>query len=228
MPNHPSNLAFCIAQCYNWSMCGRFFIKPNPTFEDFFEKIENSPILKMFAEAVTRPLIREGEVSPTDLACVIARSKSGQSSLYPMLWGFTTNSSTLLINSRVETAAKSNIFADSWRRRRCIIPCSWYIEWEHHTDEFTQTTKTGTKYALQPRGCDMTYMAGLYRFEERKGKKLPVFTILTRPASDCIASIHDRMPLIFEESMIDKWLDPAVDPSDLLIESVYAIVAEPA
>lgn len=74
----------------------------------------------------------------------------------------------------------------------------------------------------------MTYMAGLYRFEEIKGKKLPVFTILTRPASENISAIHDRMPLIFEEKYIEQWLDPSLDPSDLLIESVYDIVAEPA
>lgn len=211
-------------------MCGRFNIKPNETFSSYWETIDNGPILKMFAEAVTRPLIREGEVSPTDLACVIARSKAGTRSYYPMQWGFTTARTTLVINSRVETAAKSNIFADSWRHRRCIIPCSWYFEWEHLTDEFTQTRKTGTKYALQPRGSEITYMAGLYRFEPKgkDGRKLPVFTILTRPAAENISQIHDRMPLVFPEELIDRWLDPAEDPGDLLIESVYDIVAEPA
>lgn len=209
-------------------MCGRFYIKPNDIFKDYFTKIEESPILKMFSESVTAPMIREGEVSPTDLACVIARSKTGQLSLYPMQWGFTSSKSTLIINSRVETAAKSNLFSDSWYRRRCIIPCSWYFEWEHLKDEFTQVEKTGAKYALQPRGSEMTYMAGLYRFENKNGKNLPVFTILTRPASENISAIHDRMPLIFEEKFIGQWLDPSLDPSDLLIESVYDIVAEPA
>ena len=45
---------------------------------------------------------------------------------------------------------------------------------------------------------------------------LPRFVVLTRPPSDSISFIHDRMPLILPQAQIDQWIDPSADPEHVL------------
>ena len=68
---------------------------------------------------------------------------------------------------------------------------------------------TGDKYAIQPIGANVTWLAGLYRIEEGyMGFKYPVFTILTRAASPSLQKIHDRMPVMISEADINAWIHP--------------------
>jgi hypothetical protein len=61
------------------------------------------------------------------------RSKNGKKLAFHMFWGFTAQNGSLIINARSETASERPMFKDSWAQRRCIIPASWYYEWEHFT-----------------------------------------------------------------------------------------------
>jgi putative SOS response-associated peptidase YedK len=36
------------------------------------------------------------------------------------------------------------------------------------------------------------------------------FSIMTTGANNCMANIHDRMPVILEPKQFDEWLDPEV------------------
>jgi hypothetical protein len=75
-----------------------------------------------------RPLKTEGEVRPTDIAPVIAPNNNHAPTVYPMVWGFTNprEGGQPLVNCRVETAGFRPFWKESWQRRRCIIPCSYY------------------------------------------------------------------------------------------------------
>ena len=57
---------------------------------------------------------------------------------------------------------------------------------------------------LQLNGSSATGFCGLYRFEDN----LPVFAILPRNATDQIRFIHDRMPLMILEDLIEDWINP--------------------
>ena len=95
-------------------------------------------------------------------------------------------------------------FSESWSRRRCVIPASYYYEWKHYKS-IDGRDKTGAKYLIQPKGASITWLCGLYRIEN----DIPVFTVLTREPSGEVSQIHDRMPLILPESVIDEWITPS-------------------
>ena len=123
-----------------------------------------------------------------------------------MLWGFTGQRS-LHVNARIETAKERPTFQESWEKHRCVIPASWYFEWEHD-----ERKKAGQKYALRPEEQGLIWLAGLYRMEA----DIPVFVILTRPAEDNLTWMHDRMPVMLPKQHISEWIRPGNDPAALI------------
>lgn len=174
---------------------------------------------------LSRPLKTEGEIRPTDMVPVIAPSKVGKETVFPMVWGFSNpRSRSPIINARVKTIAEKPMFQDRWINRRCVIPCSWYFEWEHLHNEFTGKDATGDKYAIQPRGASITFLAGLYRIENG----FPFFTILTMNATQSISFIHDRMQVILPQTMVHIWIDPSEKVDKLMNETITDLVFEKA
>lgn len=174
----------------------------------------------------SKPMVTEGEVRPTDVAPVIAPGKDGKRAVFPMKWGFSVQIDGKLkpvVNARVETASEKELFKEAWLRHRCIIPASWYIEWEHTKDPNGKTT-TGDKYVIQSDGDVMTWMCGLYRIVDG----FPEFVVLTRTPVGELAKIHDRMPVILPEDRIDEWIDPFADPDALLSHTLTDMIAEKA
>ena len=164
-----------------------------------------------------------GEIRPTNVVPVIAMSRDGKQTAFPMQWGFLLSGRSPLVNARTETAAEKPTFKEAWARHRCIIPASWYFEWEHTIDEAGKK-KTGAKYIIRPKDSGMTWLCGLYRMEDG----LPAFTVLTREPSEELRSIHDRMPLILPKERIGEWIDPDSYPSKLLRYSLTDMVFEEA
>ena len=207
-------------------MCCRYYMELSPELRPIIEEAERSPLRERMVNTLGRPLITSGEASPTDILPVIATAKNGGRSVFPMVWGFHVKGlDRPLINARVETAAAKPSFRESWARRRCIVPASWYFEWEH----FTRTDGkviTGDRYAIQPAGSGLCFLAGLYRIEEERGLSYPVFTILTREPGEELRSLHDRMPLILPSDKISTWIDPETKPEDLLPSAVTDVMFE--
>jgi putative SOS response-associated peptidase YedK len=158
---------------------------------------------------------------PTDVVPVIAPNRHGERAVFPMKWGF--SGKTLLINARSETAAVKPTFKEAWQRHRCIIPASWYFEWEHRIGNDGRKY-TGDKYMLQPRGSSVTWLCGLYRIEEG----LPVFVVLTREPGEEIRFLHDRMPLILPQDLVGEWIRPGANPEELVQEALTDMMFEKA
>ena len=83
-----------------------------------------------------------------------------------------------------------------------------------------------TKYAIQPMGADVTFLAGVYRYEEHRGKQIPMFSVITREASESIR-IHDRMPLILKQEDVVNWVCAATPPKDISKKSLTDMIVEP-
>ena len=192
-------------------MCYRYFMEESPELRPFVEAARHSALERRMVSQLGRPLITSGEVRPTEIAVVSAPNRHGQKAVFPMVWGFSGHSA-MLFNARVETAGVKPSFRESWERRRCIVPASWYFEWEHFQSPDGKK-KTGDRYSIRPKDEKITLLAGLYRMEEKDGMLFPHFTILTRDAAKEILFIHDRMPVILNTQDAAAWLDPQTDPA---------------
>ena len=201
-------------------------MESSPELKPFVDRALHSPLRETMIAKLGRPLKTEGEIKPTDIVPVVAPSAKDQMPMvYPMVWGFTNpkDGGPPLLNARVETASLKPFWKEAWKSHRCIIPASYYFEWEHVTAS-DGSKKTGQKYMIQPKESPVTYLAGLYRIEEHKGIKFPVFTVLTREPGENIAFIHDRMPVILPKESVKAWLSPEEIPEEtvkLAITEMY-------
>ena len=204
-------------------MCTRYYMELSPELRPYIEAAGNSSLLEKMTVNLGRPLVKGGEVRPADIAPVIATDRRGNPAAFPMVFGFPVRTGSLILNARTETADQKPMFKEAWSRRRCIVPASWYFEWQHITRQDGRK-ETGAKYMFQPEGSPAVWMCGLYRIENG----IPYFVILTRDAADNIKSIHDRMPLIMPFSAVSSWIDPASDPGILLKQAITDVMFEKA
>ena len=198
-------------------MCCRYWTEESPELRKIVEEMNRSTLVKKWQS--TTAVRTYGEIRPTDVVPVIAPNQSGNRAVYPMKWGYSGKS--LLMNARTETAAQKPTFRDDWARHRCIVPASWYFEWEHLTGSDGKK-HTGEKYMIQPKDAVMTWLCGLYRIENG----MPVFVVLTREPGEEIRFIHDRMPLIMPERLVNEWIRPDVMPEELLPYAMTEMVFE--
>ena len=195
-------------------MCCRYYMEESPELRPYVEAAKRSSLLEKMVARLARPLIASGEVRPTNIVPVIAPSRHREMAVYPMLWGFTGKTAPL-VNARCETAADKPTFRESWEKRRCAIPASWYYEWEHHLSPDGKQ-KTGDKYMIQPLGANILFLAGLYRMEKQGDLTFPVFTVLTKEPTEALRRLHDRMPVILPRSAVADWIDPESKPAAIL------------
>jgi len=137
-------------------------------------------------------------------------SQDGGRDLVPMHWGLVPNwwSKPLkelklaTFNARAETAATKPFFRGPFKRTRCLIPISWYYEW--------QNTPDGKQpwYFTARDGSPALTVAGLW--DEWKnpetGKLLKSCTMIITEPNDVAAQVHDRMPVLLAERDFEPWL----------------------
>ena len=119
----------------------------------------------------------------------------------PMRWGLVPSWArdpsigSKLINARCETVAEKPAFRRALRSRRCIVPISGFYEWRR------QGRSKQPHFVTSVGGQPLT-LAGLW--EEWNG--LLTFTVITVPANEKVAPIHDRMPAILSREEAFAWL----------------------
>ena len=113
-------------------MCCRFYMEMSEELRPIVEAANRSALGARMVAALGRPVRTQGEMRPTDIVPVLAPNRAGRQAVFPMLWGFTLEGrASPVINARSETAAQKPTFRESWKSRRCVIPASYYFEWEH-------------------------------------------------------------------------------------------------
>lgn len=192
-------------------MCTRYYIEPEASFQELVENVKRSQLMERMRNHYAKPFKTSGEIFPTDLVPVIAPNPHGKAKVYPMVFGYNMpRTNKPLLNARLETADKKPTFSESWERRRCIIPASYYFEWEHLISA-SGDRKIGDKYMIQPAGATDTWLCGLYRIENG----FPHFVVLTKDPTEELKKLHDRMPVMLPKDCISEWVDPGQNPEEM-------------
>ncbi|GAA2241782.1 SOS response-associated peptidase [Promicromonospora sukumoe] len=210
-------------------MCGRF-----ASFTQTQDLADELAIAEIAEDA--RLLPPSWNVAPTDpVRIVVERAAKGSAEVSRSLrlarWGLVPSWSkdpsggARMINARSESLVDKPAFAKPFKARRCLVLADGYYEWRKLSLPASGSKKVPKQpYWIHPAGPGVAAFAGLYEFwrnpaasESDPDRWLVSTTVVTRPASDDMAAIHDRMPLVLPPEAWNRWLDPTVgDATDLL------------
>jgi len=118
------------------------------------------------------------------------------------------------INARAETVADKPTFRDAFYQHRCLVPASWYFEWA----EPEPGRKSKQPYKIRPEGQEEFAFAAICSPWQTQPETEPLwtFSLVTVPAAESIAHLHDRMPLILKPGEEEElWVNEACTAFEL-------------
>lgn len=196
-------------------MCGRYVLAtPIDELVSFFEA--------SLAPAVGAEYKSSYNVAPTDSVFGLVEEESQGRVLDEFRWGLvpwwakdlTVGSRTF--NARAESIASKPAYRDAFEKRRLAVVADGFYEWRK--DEYG---KHQPFYFTRADHEPMTF-AGLWAvWRDRSGKDedrhwLRSCTIITTEANKEVATVHDRMPVILEQDVLERWIDPSAGDRDEL------------
>ena len=141
-------------------------------------------------------------IAPTQTSFVV-RCRDGQRELAELRWGLVPfwakdlKIGSRMINAQSETAATKPSFRSAWKTRRCLVVADGFYEWPTRDTPRLITTKDNEPFAF----------AGLWEsWGPKDSEKVETFTILTCAPNEFMATIHNRMPVIFTQDQWPAWL----------------------
>jgi len=111
------------------------------------------------------------------------------------------------------TVARKPAFRNAWKQaRRCVIPMSWFYEWD-------KRVRPSQPWRVLPASEPFLAMAGLWdRSIPPDGPALESFTIVTTGPNARLAGIgHDRSPVLLGRDQISTWLDAPPEQAEALV-----------
>ena len=186
-------------------MCGRFAL-PTPEVLASHFSVKKSP-----------DLAPRYNIAPSqDIAVIRLISHTSVREIAMLRWGlipFWAKDRKVgykMINARAESVADKPAFRSAFRQWRCLIPATGFFEWSHKN-------KTKQPYFIKLKDSNILAFAGLWEhWAGRDGEVIDSCTIITTGANETVGNIHDRMPVIIEPELYDRWLDPGTDEKILL------------
>ena len=187
-------------------MCGRYDLSDNP-----------AAIRAKFGVPAVPQFAPNADWRPTDRAPVVRLAADGGRECVLARWGLVPpwapdlKFGTRCINARAETVAKLPAFRSAFRKRRCLVPVNAFFEWSGEKSH-------RLKWRISLRDEALFALAGLWEWwqDRDSGEAVTSFTIVTCPANEAIAPLHDRMPVILRAADYANWLDTTADGQPLL------------
>ena len=178
-------------------MCGRIAQAHRP--EDLVELLDARIGIEEFMDI--RPSFN---IPPSSRIIALCLSEYGNEIWTTLEWGMMPLWSRIkrpVINARMETVGRKSMFRDSFSKRRCVIPATAYYEWF--------SSPVGKQpYCIRLENDLPLLLAGIYLDNQ--------CVILTRPAQEDIAFIHNRMPVVLDFEMFGAYLNTLESAFDLI------------
>ena len=147
-------------------------------------------------------------------------------------WGlipsWADEASTDLINARAETLDEKPSFADSFERRRCLVPADGFYEWVDRSagkQPYRVAFEDDRPFAMAgvwSRWEPPARQTGLGEFDggDVSADPDPVesFAIVTTEPNELVADLHHRMAVILEADAESTWLHGSVEEAAELLE----------
>lgn len=197
-------------------MCGRYSLAtPDP-----------GQIRRRFPVGESVEIRRRYNVAPTDEVLTVTTDREGDPRGELLRWGLVPSWAdspkigARMINARVESVAEKSAFRTAFQRFRCLVIADGFYEWQRAAHgprrPFHITRADGAPFAF----------AGLWSVWHGPAEDtVRSCTIITRPANQRIATLHDRMPVILDPDDEADWLDAAT-PEGALREILAGLPAE--
>jgi putative SOS response-associated peptidase YedK len=126
-------------------------------------------------------------------------------------WSKNKTLSEKIINVRAESILEKPMLKKGMMKNRCLIPADGFYAWKK------VGKKTSIPYRLVTNDQDVFSFAGIWEeFEDTEGNEFHTFSIITILSDGIVATIHDRMPVIFTKENEEIWLDKQSSESDLM------------
>lgn len=151
-------------------------------------------------------------VAPTD-DVLVAVAGSGGRVLDARRWGLVPpwaddpRVGSRMINARAERVAEAPAYRAAFARRRCIVPADGFYEWRRAPGR-RPLPHLITRADGQPLAMAGLWEAWYGPAGRGDGPPLLTCTVITTTASDDVAPLHDRMPVLLPRRAWDDWLDP--------------------
>ncbi len=118
-------------------------------------------------------------------------------------------------NARLEAVAEKPAFRSAWKAgRRCLIPAGGYYEWKTHA---------GRKlpYFIHRKDEGPVVFGGLWEHwhDAQTGESVLSCSILTKAATDGLAGLHARMPVMLQREDADAWLHADIDSARAIADA---------
>jgi putative SOS response-associated peptidase YedK len=174
-------------------VCGRYVSVSSPTI-----LAERFQVEAVRLEA-TEP---NYNVAPRAEVPVVAESR-GQRVLDVVRWGLVPfwakdlSIGDRCINARAERIRTANAYKRAFEKRRCIIPADGFYEWQKLENKKKQP------WFFRRRDGEPLAFAGLWEL----WNGIRTCTIVTTEANDVVRPVHERMPVVLDESNWSEWLD---------------------
>lgn len=189
-------------------MCGRYA---------FFSPAE--AVKRVFALDDVPALEPRYNIAPTQDVAAVRTGEEGARAFSMLHWGLVPKWAkeraigNRMINARSETLAEKPSFRDAFRKRRCLVLADGWYEW--------QVAAGGKQpWFIRRKDARPFAFAGLWeRWKDpAAGTTLESCTIVTTDAAESIRKIHERMPVVLEETDWDRWTDTAFSDTGMLSE----------
>lgn len=182
-------------------MCGRFA---------FYSPSEATAAL--FGASSATEVVPRYNIAPTQFIAAVRNDEQNVPELATLRWGLVPfwakdpSIGNRMINARAETVAEKPSFRNAYKKRRCLVLADGFYEWRKEGDGKTPyfiSLADGSPFAF----------AGLWEDWNSKDsdEALQTTAIITTAASEFMAQLHQRMPVVMLPAQAERWLGGDMD-----------------